>query len=261
MYDDHSHPLSRGLEIQQIVQYFTDLFTDSAFEPPHRPELQVPFTVDELIAGLIRLPMTKALAPDGLPAIVWKEFAPEFGPLIYRSIENTWNSPDVLPPEHWSAGWLHLLAKPGKACNKPSALRPICLQHPVNKVISGILIQQVLDIVFPKFRTLPLYAYMPGRNTADCLLLASKHCRQVREAYQTTGLNLDKNSLLGGLQVSIDMEKAFDTISRSIVVRALAILDLPPELLHMLHTWLAPNKYYIPFKELVGSLIANRGIQ
>ena len=57
------------------------------------------------------------------------------------------------------------------------------------------------------------------------------------------------------------MEKAFDTISRTIVVRALTILDLPPELLHMLHTWLAPNNYYIPFKELVGSLTANRGIQ
>ena len=141
MYDDYGHPLSPCLELQQIVQYFTDLFADIAFEPPRRPALQVPFTVDELIAGLSRLPMTKALAPEGIPAIVWKEFAPALGPLISRSIENTWNSSDALPPEHWSAGWLHLLAKPGKACNKPSALRPICLQHPLNKVVSGILIQ------------------------------------------------------------------------------------------------------------------------
>ena len=61
--------------------------------------------------------------------------------------------------------------------------------------------------------------------------------------------------------MSIDMEKAFDSTSRTIVVRALAILDLPPELLHMLHTLLAPNKYYIPFKDLVGALTATRGFQ
>ena len=169
----------------------------------------------------------------------------------------------LCPPEHWSAGWLHLLAKPGKACNKPSALRPICLQHPVNKVVSGLWIQQLFDHAFHKLRLLPLYAYLPGHSTTDCLLLASKHCRQVREACQNPSLNLDKHSLIGGIQVSIDMEKAFDTISRTIIIRALAILDLPQELLHILHTCLAPNKYYIPFKELVGTLTgtATRGIQ
>ena len=81
-----------------------------------------------------------------------RPLAPEFGSIIFRFIVDTWNSDDRLPPEHWSAGWLHLLAKPGKACNKHSALRPICLQHPVNKVVSGLLIQQVLDYVFPKLR-------------------------------------------------------------------------------------------------------------
>lgn len=71
IYDDKGHPLPPGLELQQIVQYFTDLFTDPDFVPMPRPALQVPFTIDNLIVGLNRLPMTKALAPDGLPAIVW----------------------------------------------------------------------------------------------------------------------------------------------------------------------------------------------
>ena len=113
----------------------------------------------------------------------------------------------VFPPEHWSVGWLYLLAKPGKTCNKPSALQPICLQHPVNKVVSGLLSQQILNYAFPKFRQFPRYVYLPGRSTIDYLLLGSQHCRQVREAYQISTMNLDKHSLIGGLQVSIDMEK------------------------------------------------------
>lgn len=42
--------------------------------------------MDEVIDGLNRLPMTKVLALDGLPAIVWKTLASEFGPLTYHSI-------------------------------------------------------------------------------------------------------------------------------------------------------------------------------
>ena len=147
----------------------------------------------------------------------------------------------VFPPEHWSVGWLYLLAKPGKTCNKPSALQPICLQHPVNKVVSGLLNQQILNYAFPKFRQFPLYVYLPGRSTIDYLLLGSQHCRQVRETYQINTMNLDKYSLIGGLQVSIDMEKVFDSIIRTIIIRALAILNLRSELLSMLHAWLPPT--------------------
>ena len=87
MYDNKGHPLPPGLEFQQIVQYFIELFTDPDFVPPPRPALEVvPFTMDEVIDGLNRLPMTKVLALDGLPAIVWKTLASEFGPLAYHSI-------------------------------------------------------------------------------------------------------------------------------------------------------------------------------
>ena len=55
------------------------------------------------------------------------------------------------------------------------------------------------------------------------------------------------------------MEKAFDIISRHIVHRPLPILSLPPDVFTMIHAWLAPNQYYIPFKDLVGHLTATRG--
>ena len=148
-----------------------------------------------------------------------------------------------------------------KPCNTPQALRPICLQHPVNKVVSGILIQHVMHHAFPKLRNLPLYAYLPARNTTDCLLLVSQHCHQVRASCQTRHTNLDKQSLTGGLQFSLDMEKAFDSISRDVVIRALQSLSIPEPVAKMVQSWLSPHKYFVPFKDLVGSLQANRGIQ
>ena len=54
--------------------------------------------------------------------------------------------------------------------------------------------------------------------------------------------------LLGGLQVSLDMEKAFDTVSRTLVLRALQMYHLDPDLFQLVHSWLTPHKYCIPFK-------------
>ena len=49
------------------------------------------------------------------------------------------------------------------------------------------------------------------------------------------------------------MEKAFDTIRRDLVFQALRQIDLPPDVLHIIQTWLTPHKYHIPFKLFVGT--------
>ena len=74
-------------------------------------------------------------------------------------------------------------------------------------------------------------------------------------------MDASPRGLYGGLQVSLDMEKAFDTVRRDIVLHALNQIDLSPNVLHMIQTWLVPHKYHIPFKSLVGTIDASRGIK
>lgn len=52
---------------------------------------------------------------------------------------------------------------------------------------------------------------------------------------------VDAPNLIGGLQVSLDMEKAFDTVSRPLVLRALEQFRLNPNLLRLVHSWLIPH--------------------
>ena len=52
--------------------------------------------------------------------------------------------------------------------------------------------------------------------------------------------------LLGGLQVSLDMDKAFDTVSRTLVLRALQLYYLDPDLFQLVHTWLTPISIVFP---------------
>ena len=67
--------------------------------------------------------------------------------------------------------------------------------------------------------------------------------------------------MYGGLQVSLDMNKAFDSVSRNTVSLAIRCLQLAQDLQTMIHTLLSPHKYYIPHKKLVGEILATREIR
>ena len=116
------------------------------------------------------------------------------------------------------------------------ALRPICLQHPVNKAFAGIQCQLILAQTFPTLRQLPLYAYLPSRGTRDCLLIVASHCRQVRDTCSQFRSSPNAPGMQGGLQISLDMEKAFDTVARSKVLQALDPYHFDVDVLRMIHS-------------------------
>ena len=186
----------------------------------------LPFTEADVLHELQHLPVTKALAPDGFPALIWRHFASILTPVMFSCIRHAWCQSQSLPPSHWSAGWLHLLAKPNKTPNQPAALRPICLQHPMHKVMSSIHCRLLLEQARGPLCQMPMYAYMPHRGTRECLLTVSHHCRQVRELCTAHRKDDAKAGLWGGLQISLDMEKAFDTVSRQLVSRALHAFEV-----------------------------------
>lgn len=127
--------------------------------------------------------MTRALAPDAFPALVWKCFASDIAAVVYPAIHHTWVLQMGILPIQWSTGWLHLLSKPNKPPNNPAALRPICLQHPIKRIMIGIHCNQIMHAAFLRLRSIPLFAYLPNRGTKDCLLIVSDHCRAVKSLY------------------------------------------------------------------------------
>ena len=262
MYDLHGAPLSQAQEFERLTTYFQDLFKDTQAPISTPPALtDLPFTEADVLNELRHLPVTKALAPDGFPALIWRHFADILTPVVFPCIQHAWCSTQSQPPPHWSAGWIHLLAKPNKTPNKPEALRPICLQHPMNKVMSGIHCRLLMAHAHSSLGHMPLYAYMPHRGTRDCLLTVSRHCRLVRELCTVHRKNDARSGLWGGLQISLDMEKAFDTISRQLVSRALHAFDVSADLQSLVHSWLTPHMYYIPHKEVIGPIQATGGIK
>ena len=81
MFDLHGAPLSQ--ELERLTQYFQDLFTDSQAPLSIPPALTyLPFTEADVFHELQHLPVTKALAPDGFPALIWRHFAEFLTPVV-----------------------------------------------------------------------------------------------------------------------------------------------------------------------------------
>lgn len=86
------------------------------------------------------------------------------------------------------------------------------------------------DFAFPQIRRMPLFAYLPARSAKDCLLIISDHCRRVKDLCYRHHKDATPRGLWGGLQISLDLEKAFDVVSQDHIMRILQVFDIFPHL-------------------------------
>ena len=120
----------------------------------------------------------------------------------------------------------------------------------MNKVLIELHCQLLHEHAFPQFRRMPLYAYMPARGSKDYLLIVSAHCKRVRDLWTLHQRDADPAGIWGGLQMSLDLEKAFDIVGRNHVLKALAIFDR-----------LFLHNYCLSHKDIVGRFRTHRGIK
>lgn len=87
MHDQHGAPQTPQEELNRIVAYYGTLYEDLAYSPQQPPALvTLPLIEAQFWDQLRRLPITKALAPDGMPTILWKQFASELSTFIFHDV-------------------------------------------------------------------------------------------------------------------------------------------------------------------------------
>ena len=257
-------------ECNALGKYFKELYHDPFFHTQHySPVSQIPFTESELCHALLNLPKTKASPPHCAPNIAWSTFAYTIGPKIYAMLQEWWCFNNTLfIPEAWLSAWLVLIPKPHQTPDKPSALRPISLLDPVSKAITSLLVARAQDQCMSTLISAPQFAFMPQRTTSDSLLRVFAHCRRVREMTKNldAGPNLHYHAqhhetFRGGMQISLDLQKAFDSVDRQKLIEALQALPLRPDLQTLLSAWLNPSRYHIHHKGNTVNFLASKGLR
>ena len=213
--------MSPAQELHALTQYFTEIYQSSRLDHATTPTWSLHqhfnITTTEVQTALHALQSQKA-RPDGdTPAILWKTASAEITQPLTDSLNSYLESGPLEFPERWHESHLVLIPKPSKPPNCPANLRPISLLTVEAKLLAKIAAdrlrpwtQQVLD-------TLPQFAYSPHWQTADAIDRVLSHCASIRAAVSQNRRSVHKtikgvvgSKLAGGLQVSLDLSKAYD---------------------------------------------------
>ena len=212
----------------------------------------LPFTADDLEREMRRIDPTKAVARPCAPGAVWKALAHIIAPAIFTRLQDWWSRPTPYLPSWFRDAWMILIPKPNKPPVDPRALRPLALQEPISKALVGLLTKAAQQDALPKLTAMPLWAYLPGRSTQDALLRVARHCVAVRSLIRSARSTPHSRQsgqcrfkVAGGLQLFLDIERAFDMICREHLFQQLHQLDIHPQVVLLLTLWHQETRYHL----------------
>ena len=227
-------PASAVDALQMTRTYVQELWKGpSEIEYDKTTPTGVPFSLPELISELEKTPAVKAVARPYLPGVFWKCFAAQTARILYPFLETWWNQAPIFVPPQWKAAWLTFLPKPSRPPTSLPHLRPIALQEPLGKAVLGLVTRTFLREITPFLVGSPQYAYIMCRSALDAIRRVSIHCNAVRTLIANQRRSVHQRmthspcyQTCGGLQLFLDVSKAFDMMSRGPLFRYLRGLPI-----------------------------------
>ena len=205
---------------------------------PHPQPNLGPLEVPHLAAALSLLPARKATPPHLAQLHLWHLGKTVLLPHLATLCQQLWQTPHEFH-QLWADAWIAWLAKPGKAPDQPENLRPISLTEGGGRIVVKALTLQLRPSLTEATRSWPQYAYVPGRSIEHAIIRALHHCRRVQTSIASQRITLQERratgrvpaACQGGVTLSIDASKAFDTVNRSVLEQELKTARIPePEL-------------------------------
>jgi len=234
----------------------TKEFVESTWAGPSHVDLGdrappgVPFTIQDLEHELHSLPHNRSVAKPFLPAIVVKMHASTIAPWLHHLLSQWWSTATPFIPVQWKRAWVTFIPNPHKSPSQVCNLRCIALQEPLGKCVLGALTKKLQLAVGPTLQQWPQYACLPLRSTGDAIRRVAAHCNEVRSlvknqrrsAHQRAA-NVEFFSCCGGIQIFLDIQRAFDQLPRQALFEHLDTLHDQPELTTLMAQWHSQTDY------------------
>ena len=255
-------------ETAAYVHYIATNWAGPALSFPSLPPPGVPFTLTELEHAFSMIPATKAVPNCFAPGPFWKSQAPFLATWVYVQLQQWWSTTPPFIPQAWKDAWACWLPKPHKPATSLTNLRMLGLQEPLGKAVLKIVAHKALELSFSKLCSWPQFAYLPYRSTRDALLRASAHCCEVRLLLEAQGRTIHATTrsqprlpCAGGIQLFLDLTRAFDALPRPVLCDALSRVDLTPQLKSILLAWHIDTRYHVDINNTSRCIPVSRGVR
>ena len=155
-------------------------------------------TMEEIGKAISRLKANKAPGTDGFPAEWYKAFKDQIVPMLFDCFNYTLKKGE--PPGTWSEAIILVIPKEGKDRKECSAYRPISVLNIDYKLYASILVKRlehiIVELVDPDQTD-----FVRERQTQD----------NIRWVLHVIDHVIEGN--IGATVISLDAEKAFDSVS------------------------------------------------
>ena len=247
------HLITPSEERGMLVAFVRDTWKGEPLPmPTPGPPTGVPFTIQDLVAALKLIPTGKAVVAPCAPGPTWNSTADLIAPVLHAILTRWWNYDTPWIPFSWRSGWLQLIPKPNKPPVRPANLRPLAMMCPLGKAVMGLLIQMASRQADMEFRKWPIWAFLAHRSTQDPLAKVAWHCRAARLLVQSQrstphsrAMQLPRMPICGGLQVFVDLERAFDSVNRVKLFAKLSTLGIDTNITRILQSWHVDTAYFV----------------
>ena len=238
--DEHGKLQTHDEEHKQIVAFFQKLYDGPE---PLRRRLRRPIHIsaDEILSAMKRMAPSKARPSDSAPTALWKWMARPISHALRIQFEHFLQEGHLELPSRWNVSELVLLPKPGKYIRSAADLRPISLLPPEMKILSSIIAERIRPQVLAYLSTIPQFAYLEGRTLQQALTRVISHCAEVRTLIKGQAMNIhskrrgqSQKEIFGGMQLSLDISKAFDCMPRADLCEALQCAQIDSDMITLI---------------------------
>ena len=188
----------------------------------------LPFGESHLRDSIAKLPPRKAAPSSCATSAVVKHSASIVAPELFRRLSDCWTGNTASIPTSWCSSWLTWIPKPFKDHSKMSGWRGISLQNVLGKAVLKCVETTARNSCQNILCKDPQFAYTAGRGTSEAIFRAMAHQsiainlgRSTKLTHHELKAGLTAKEVGGGLQVCLDIEKAFDHVSRSSLISSL----------------------------------------
>ena len=264
----HGYVLSEADEIAEVQQHMYSLYVDAEAPPLVVPLCsRLPFQEVDILQAIKNLPTHKATPSNCAKSAFVKHTANILAPELHKRMSESWVDKTPVIPTSWKSSWLCWLPKPHKDLTKMTGWRGISLQNAVGKAVLKAIERQVRADCDEPLKQAPQFAYSSGRGTGEALFRALTH--QSRVLYLSSLCNITPHDraagkriplLAGGFQVCLDVDKAFDRVSRTQLMSAVQSHKVSADAGSLVISW-HDGTPYVSLHHPSASVMSNVGVR